>query len=78
MSVTGAVYTDQAALDAVIDDLTGTAVLLVDTDDVEAQLEALPWVEDARVTTNFPDPASIEIRERHRSPRCRVLTAVAG
>ena len=64
VSVTGVVYTDQAALDAVIDDLTGTAVLLVDTADVEAQIEAIPWVEDARVTTKFPDSASIEIRER--------------
>jgi cell division protein FtsQ len=64
VSVTGVVYTDQAALDAVIDDLTGTAVLLVDTAEVEAQIEAIPWVEDARVTTKFPDSASIEIRER--------------
>jgi cell division protein FtsQ len=64
VTVTGAVYTDQEALDAVIDDLTGTAVLLVDSAAVEAQLEAIPWVEDARVTASFPNSASIEIRER--------------
>lgn len=64
VTVTGAVYTDQEALDAVIEDLTGTAVLLVDTAAVEAQLEAIPWVEDARVTASFPNSASIEIRER--------------
>jgi cell division protein FtsQ len=64
VTVTGAVYTDQQALDAVIDDLTGTAVLLVDSAAVEAQLEAIPWVEDARVTASFPNSASIEIRER--------------
>lgn len=64
VSVTGAVYTDRAALDAVIDDLTGTAVLLVDTAAVEAQLEAIPWVEDARVTASFPNSVSIDIRER--------------
>ncbi len=64
VSVSGVVYTDQDALDAVIDDLTGTAVLLVDTADVEAQIEEISWVEDARVTTKFPDSASIEIRER--------------
>ena len=64
VTVTGAVYTDQVALEAVIDDLTGTAVLLVDTADVEAQIEAIPWVEDARVSTRFPDSATIEIRER--------------
>jgi len=51
-------------LAAVVDDLRGTPVLLVDTDEVEAQLEAIPWVESARVTTRFPDSASIEIRER--------------
>jgi cell division protein FtsQ len=64
VTVTGNVYTDQEALDAVIEDLTGTAVLLVDTDAIEAQVEAIPWVRDARVTTSFPDSASIEIRER--------------
>jgi cell division protein FtsQ len=64
VTVTGNVYTDQAALDAVIDDLTGTAVLLVDTDAVEAEVEAIPWVRDARVRATFPDSASIEIRER--------------
>ena len=64
VTVTGAIYTDQAALDAVVDDLSGTAVLLVDKAAIEAQLEAIPWVEDARVTTSFPDSASIEIRER--------------
>jgi cell division protein FtsQ len=64
VQVSGAVYTDQAALDEVIEDLIGTAVLLVDTDEVEAELETIPWVEAARVTTSFPDSASIEIRER--------------
>ena len=64
VTVTGNIYTDQAALDAVIGDLTGTPVLLVDIGDVEARIEKIPWVEDARVRTSFPDSASIEIRER--------------
>ena len=64
VSVTGNVYTDADQLAAVVDDLRGTPVLLVDTTQVEQQLEAIPWVEDARVTTRFPDAASIEIRER--------------
>ncbi len=64
VTVTGNVYTDQEALEAVVDDLTGTPVLLVDTADVEAEVESIPWVEDARVRTSFPDSASIEIRER--------------
>ena len=64
VTVTGNVYTDPEQLGAVIDELTGTPVLLVDVDDVEAQIEAIPWVEDARVRTSFPNAASIEIRER--------------
>ena len=64
VAVSGNVYTEQQALDAVIDELTGTPVLLVDTDAIEAQVEAIPWVEDARVRTSFPDSATIEIRER--------------
>jgi len=64
VTVTGNVYADQTALDVVIDDLEGTPVLLVDIGDVEAQVEDIPWVEDARVRTSFPDSASIEIRER--------------
>jgi len=64
VSVSGNVYTDPEQLAAIVDDLRGTPVLLVDTDAVEEQLEAIAWVEAARVTTSFPDSASIEIRER--------------
>jgi cell division septal protein FtsQ len=62
--VTGNVYTDRAELDAIVEDLRGTPVLLVDVGEFEARLEAIPWVAGARVTTRFPDAASIEIRER--------------
>ncbi len=64
VDVQGAVYTDPDALAAVVDDLRGTPVLRVDTGAAERQLEAIPWVEDARVTTDFPDRVRIEIRER--------------
>jgi cell division protein FtsQ len=64
VTVTGNVYTDQETLDAIVDDLRGTPVLLVDTDEIEAQVEMIPWVEDARVRASFPDAASIDIRER--------------
>ena len=64
VSVSGNVYTDSAQLQAVVDDLTGTPVLRVDTLAAEKQLESIPWVEDARVTTKFPNSATIEIRER--------------
>ncbi len=64
VSVGGNVYTDPDALQELVDDLTGTPVLLVDTDDAERRLEELAWVEQARVSTDFPDRVTIEIRER--------------
>ena len=64
VEVEGAVYTDEARLAAVVDDLDGTPVLRVDTDAAERELEAIPWVEDAQVHTDFPHGAKIEIRER--------------
>jgi len=62
--VTGTVYTDAEQLQVVIDDLVGTPVLVADTQAAERQLEAIPWVETARVRTDFPHGVSIEIRER--------------
>ena len=64
VQVEGAVYTDPAALEAVVEDLQGTPVLRADTAEAERTLEQIPWVENARVTTYFPDRARIEIRER--------------
>jgi cell division protein FtsQ len=64
VEVEGAVYTDDDALAAVVEALRGTPVLRVDTAAAERDLEAIPWVEDARVTTDFPDGVKIEIRER--------------
>ena len=64
VTVTGNVYTNQESLQAVIDDLVGTPVLVADTQKAERELEAIPWVENAKVTTHFPHGVSIEIRER--------------
>ncbi len=64
VAVSGNVYTDPVALEQVVDDLLGTPVLLVDTDDAERRIEEIAWVEDARVRTDFPDRVTIEIRER--------------
>lgn len=67
VDVQGAAYTrarygDQ--LQAVVDDLMGEPVLLVDTRAAELALEALPWVERAFVRTDFPDRVFIDVRER--------------
>lgn len=65
VNVQGATYTDADVLQGVIDDLLGEPVLLVDTRAAEKALEAVPWVESARVRTDFPHTVLIDIRERH-------------
>lgn len=64
VDVEGAVYSQGDQLDGVVDQLRGANVLRVDTDAIEREIEALPWVAEARVTTDFPDGATVEIRER--------------
>jgi len=64
VDVQGAVYTDPARLSAIVDDLKGDAILLVDTRAIEKQLESIAWVESARVSTQFPHNVFIDIRER--------------
>jgi cell division protein FtsQ len=64
IDVQGAVYTDPAELSAIVDGLRGEAILLVDTRQVERRLESIPWVESARVSTQFPHRVFIDIRER--------------
>ena len=64
VEVEGAVYTDEEALAGIVEDLRGSPVLRIDTDDVERRVEQIPWVRDARVTTDFPHGVKIEILER--------------
>ena len=64
VDVQGAVYTDNAELSAIVDRLRGEAILLVDTRQVERDLEKIPWIESAQVKTNFPHTVFIDIRER--------------
>ena len=64
VQVQGAIYTDPEVLQGVVDSMQGEPVLLVDTGAAERTLEAVPWVERARVTTDFPHTVFIDIRER--------------
>lgn len=64
IDVEGAVYSRGPAFDEVLDGLDGTNVLRVDTGRAERDLEAIPWVADARVTSDFPNRATVEVRER--------------
>ena len=51
-------------MSAIVDELRGDAILLVDTRQIERQLESIAWVESARVSTQFPHRVFIDIRER--------------
>ncbi|MCB0967760.1 MAG: FtsQ-type POTRA domain-containing protein [Ilumatobacter sp.] len=64
VEVYGAVYSQGDEFDAVIDDAVGTPVLRVDTNRLEDDLEAIPWIEQAQVTTDFPHGLVIDVRER--------------
>ncbi len=64
IDVQGVVYTSPQQLSAIVDELQGEAILLVDTREVEHQLESIAWVESARVSTEFPHRVFIDIRER--------------
>lgn len=64
VTITGNVYTDPDRLAAIVDDLVGTPELRVDHQRIEEELEAISWVDSARVRTDFPHSATIEIRER--------------
>jgi len=64
VDVSGVNRADPDAVSAVVVDLIGEPVLIVDTDAAEERLEAIPYVESARVRTDFPNAASIEVRER--------------
>jgi len=62
--VQGATYTDQQLIADIVAELEGEPVLLVDTEALEARLQRDPWVERARVSTDFPHTVVIDIRER--------------
>ncbi|HNJ98568.1 MAG TPA: FtsQ-type POTRA domain-containing protein [Ilumatobacteraceae bacterium] len=64
VNVQGVVYSDPAAVEAITSELVGKPVLLVDTQAAERKLEALPWVERAVVSTDFPHGLYVDIRER--------------
>lgn len=64
VDVAGLQNADREQVQAVIDDITGRPVLMVDTDLAEERLEAIAYVERARVRTDFPGGATIELRER--------------
>lgn len=63
VSIQGA-SNSKADVQRVVDGFVGQPVLLLDTLKVEHELSALPWVEAARVETDFPHGMVVDIRER--------------
>ncbi|HRE01016.1 MAG TPA: FtsQ-type POTRA domain-containing protein, partial [Ilumatobacteraceae bacterium] len=64
IEVSGRSGTTNEAIEAAVAELKDTPVLLVDTHAIEEQLERSPWIREARVATDFPHGASIEVVER--------------
>jgi len=64
IEVQGNQYTDPALIEQVRSEMNGKPTLLVDSAKFERELEASPWVESARVSTDFPHHVLIDIRER--------------
>ena len=64
VEVEGAVYTDRAPSTRSSTTSTARRCCAPTPTAPSATLEAIPWVEAARVTTDFPHGAKIEIRER--------------
>lgn len=61
--VQGASYSEPD-VDKIVGAVRGDPVLLVDTVDLERQLERVAWIEAARVSTDFPHGLDVDIRER--------------
>lgn len=64
VTIEGATYASGATLDKAVSMLKGSSVFTVDTDAVRRRLMRDPWISDARVSTDFPSSALIEIDER--------------
>ena len=64
VTLTGNEYADPERVQEIVDGLVGTPVLRVDTQKAERELEAIPWIEQAKVTTDFPHGVTIDVSER--------------
>jgi cell division protein FtsQ len=64
VEVSGAVYTDQATLVDLDEQLRGKPIITVDTDAVAASYEALPWVRRADVRRVWPRTIEVDLLER--------------
>lgn len=62
--VDGVVYADLERVGEVVASLKGDPILTADLHDAELELEAIPWVEAARVSMRLPSTVTVEIVER--------------
>jgi cell division protein FtsQ len=62
--VEGVRYANQQQMQAIVDEVDGSQLLLLDTRDIEQRLERIAWVESARVDKDFPNSVVLDIRER--------------
>jgi cell division protein FtsQ len=64
VEVDGAVDTDPALLQSVIDSTKGSSIVWLDLASVRTRLEADPWVRKVRVSRDWPHTIRIEVVER--------------
>jgi cell division protein FtsQ len=64
VDVAGAVYSDVADIDAIVDDVRGEPMATVDLDDVTRRFEALPWIRRADVRRVWPRRIVVDLVER--------------
>ena len=63
ITTSGAAWTEQRRLDAVLEPLRGTELLGIDAGELASRLEAIPAVAGARVATFLPDRLEITLSE---------------
>jgi len=64
VDVSGAVYTDQADVQKIVDGVKGKPMATVDLDSVTHRFEALPWVRRADVRRVWPRHVEVDLVER--------------
>jgi cell division protein FtsQ len=64
VEVSGAVYSDPAALDAIVGDVVGEPILTLDLGGIGERFETIPWVRRAEVRRHWPTGVHVELHER--------------
>ena len=78
VNIEGAKYTTSSELTKSSSIPVGSTLLDVNLGQVESNLEANPWVKDAKVTLQFPETLNLVISEKEMAARVIVMDAEGG